>query len=262
MHVVIYEGPGATPFDARRLCEVLTALLDAGYAVSRVRCLCEVGADGQRHVAFVGRFHPQTMAQLNAADAPQRFCALDAGDHNAGAVLEMVRLAAERLGAARPDRWIPWFPVIDYDLCKGCRQCLGFCLFGVFAFEGERIEVQRPANCKTYCPACARVCANGAIIFPKYKGGPINGDQVDPAAWKSETVKVDLRALTQGDVYAALRRRGGARRPQEAPAAACDCLERLRTRLDIPPEVIAQLRGGTDSPDRASTEAGNAGQST
>ncbi len=27
--------------------------------------------------------------------------------------------------------WIPWFPVIDYDRCTNCKQCLNFCLFGV-----------------------------------------------------------------------------------------------------------------------------------
>ena len=32
---------------------------------------------------------------------------------------------AERVG------WKPWFPVIDYDRCTNCMQCLSFCLFGV-----------------------------------------------------------------------------------------------------------------------------------
>ena len=80
------------------------------------------------------------------------------------------------------EQWIPWFPVIDYGRCTNCRQCLNFCLFGVYANGADgRVEVVKPANCKTGCPACSRVCPSAAIIFAKYTESPFNGDIVDEA---------------------------------------------------------------------------------
>jgi len=107
--------------------------------------------------------------------------------------------------------WIPWFPVIDYDRCKNCKQCLNFCLFGVYKLsENGKVEVSNPANCKTNCPACARLCPQSAIIFPKYTGSPINGDEVDESTsgrLSEEKTKVDLTGLLSGDIYETIRRR-------------------------------------------------------
>jgi len=76
------------------------------------------------------------------------------------------RARIEDLGAEEAPRW---YPVIDYDRCSGCRQCLDFCLFGVYSANssGEVVATQ-PDNCKPGCPACARVCPVGAIMFPEY----------------------------------------------------------------------------------------------
>lgn len=84
--------------------------------------------------------------------------------------------------------WIPWFPVIDRDLCKSCKQCFNFCLFGVYTLtENGRVVVTNPASCKTNCPACARMCPHSAIIFPKCADSPINGDKVDMTLAASKT---------------------------------------------------------------------------
>ena len=32
-------------------------------------------------------------------------------------------------------QWVPWFPVIDYNRCINCRQCVSFCLFGVYHID-------------------------------------------------------------------------------------------------------------------------------
>ena len=65
--------------------------------------------------------------------------------------------------------WKPWFPVIDYDRCTNCMQCLSFCLFDVYGVSTDgKIQVQNQDNCKTDCPACSRVCPEVAIMFPKY----------------------------------------------------------------------------------------------
>jgi Pyruvate/2-oxoacid:ferredoxin oxidoreductase delta subunit len=86
----------------------------------------------------------------------------------------------------KTDPWNPWYPVIDYSRCADCRQCMDFCLFGVYATGKDRaVEVLKPAGCKTGCPACARVCSRAAIIFPKYSHSPINGDEVTDENWKT-----------------------------------------------------------------------------
>lgn len=108
--------------------------------------------------------------------------------------------------AAKGD-WIPWFPVIDYDRCVNCAQCLNFCLFGVYAQDdGGRVVVANPANCKTNCPACARICPQVAIIFPKCGETPIDGSAVDERALDGR-VKVDIRERLGADAYEALRQR-------------------------------------------------------
>ena len=105
--------------------------------------------------------------------------------------------------------WVPWFPVIDYDRCSNCRQCMSFCLFGVYGVSQEgQVEVQKPANCKTNCPACARICPTEAIIFPKHESAPINGAEPGVLA-QGEKNTLDVEELIKSDVYKLLRQRSG-----------------------------------------------------
>jgi len=168
-------------------------------------------------------------------------------------------------GTQREGDWLPWFPVIDYDRCVDCRQCLNFCLFGVYAAgEDGRVRVVKPDGCKTFCPACARVCPQRAIIFPKYDKPPINGDEVDEAALAQLRHSGALDGLANLDAME-LRRRLRARtgadgrrfattgasesaRPTEGVAAAGPSdapreasLEALAEALDIPPQVLQDL---------------------
>jgi NAD-dependent dihydropyrimidine dehydrogenase PreA subunit len=103
--------------------------------------------------------------------------------------------------------WIPWFPVIDYDRCTNCRQCLGFCLFGVYVSDSDgKVRVANPSRCKTNCPACARTCPQVALMFPKYSEGPISGREVQP----EDLSRGDLRVKPdrqRADIQAALRQR-------------------------------------------------------
>lgn len=61
-----------------------------------------------------------------------------------------------------------WYPVVDTRRCTACGQCVSFCLFEVYERDADenRIRVARPDNCKAGCPACSRICPEGAILFP------------------------------------------------------------------------------------------------
>src|SRR4029434_1927872 len=163
------------------------------------------------------------------------------------AIVESVRAETN---AAKHGEWKPWFPVIDYDRCTNCMQCLSFCLFGVYGVdEQQRIQVQNNDNCKTNCPACSRVCPEAAIMFPKYKAGPINGDVVSDDDLRREKMKVDISALLGGDIYAMLRLRSEKARSRfskerdsdKALAERQKCLVKLASAGDIPPEVLMSL---------------------
>ncbi|MCL2690196.1 MAG: hypothetical protein FWE57_10180 [Chitinispirillia bacterium] len=71
--------------------------------------------------------------------------------------------------------WIPWFPVIDKTRCTECKKCVDFCIFGVYSIEAGKVKVTQPKSCKTDCPACARICPQNAIIFPKSEEERLNG---------------------------------------------------------------------------------------
>ena len=136
--------------------------------------------------------------------------------------------------------WVPWFPVIDYDRCVNCKQCMNFCLFGVYGLSEEgQVTVHKPSGCKTNCPACARMCPRKAIIFPKYADPPINGDEcLEPTTGQEKPV-------VAADVYARIRSRSAAgKRFSTEPGDAgrsCPTLDGLRRDLDIPDEVLASL---------------------
>jgi len=81
--------------------------------------------------------------------------ALDEAD-GTGEVRELAEPTAER-----------WYPVLDRSRCINCRHCLQFCIFGVYDIDGAgRVVAVKPDNCKPGCPACSRICPEGAIIFP------------------------------------------------------------------------------------------------
>jgi Pyruvate/2-oxoacid:ferredoxin oxidoreductase delta subunit len=150
--------------------------------------------------------------------------------------------------AAKP--WKPWFPVIDYSRCTNCMQCLSFCLFDVYGVSADKqIQVQNQSNCKTDCPACSRVCPEVAIMFPKYRHGPINGEEVTADDVRREAMKVDISALLGGDIYSMLRDRSvkaksrfsKERDDDRALKERQNCLIALKRDLDIPAEVLAAL---------------------
>ena len=176
-------------------------------------------------------------------------------------IIHVESRAPERAG------WKPWFPVIDYDRCTNCMQCLSFCLFGVYGVDAEKkIQVQNQDKCKTNCPACSRVCPEAAIMFPKYKSGPINGEAVSADDLRREKMKVDISSLLGGDVFQMLRdrsQRAQSRFSKERDAEKAlkerqKCLAKLAETGDIPPEVLMALPSPEEIQRRAEEAAAKA----
>lgn len=104
--------------------------------------------------------------------------------------------------------WPAWFPLIDYSRCTSCGQCADFCLFGVYEKTEDRVVVVNPEGCKNNCPACARICPQTAIIFPKYEhGGAIAGDVSINEMEEQERQRKDIDAILGSEIYQALERR-------------------------------------------------------
>lgn len=103
---------------------------------------------------------------------------------------------------------IPWFPVIDYDRCVNCRECLEFCLFGVYGEDDcGTVTVVNPEKCKTNCPACGRLCPEVAVMFPKVEESPLNGAEIIDEELEQANVRVNIDQLLGDNVYAALAKR-------------------------------------------------------
>ncbi len=251
--IALYESGGAHPLTAEARLAITRTLLEKGYTVSSVRPGGELSAAAPGGLLIVlGAFVDQKPIPPQQADAAQVTVYFrDITNLDAPAVLTLVESVA---GSAnlKPGGWKPWFPVIDYGRCTNCMQCLSFCLFDVYGVSGAgKILVQHENHCKTDCPACSRVCPEVAILFPKYRSGPINGDEINPEDLRREAMKVDISALLGGDIYQALRDRSEKaksrfskeRDEERALKERQRCLTKLTQQIaaDIPPEVLSSL---------------------
>ena len=244
LRVVLYEGNGAETVGADERLAAVTALLERGFGVTRAGDGRPVAPADASPVLVVGRW--TGTPPEDASGAQVRCAPLDIAT-----VADQAEAVRAEFQAPVPGAWKPWFPVIDYDRCTNCMQCLSFCLFGVYGVDpAKRIQVQNNDNCKTQCPACSRVCPEAAILFPKYKAGPINGDVVSDSDLNREKMKIDISALLGGDVYSLLRDRserarsrfGKERDADKALAERQKCLTALaQLTADVPPEVLMSL---------------------
>jgi len=250
LRVVLYEGADAQPLKAGDRLTAMTALLENGFTVTHAVAGGKVAPHPRGSLLVLGRFNNGLAPEAEAvsAESPVRFADITGLD--AEHIAATAESARTDLGAVRHGEWKPWFPVIDYDRCTNCMQCLSFCLFGVYGVDQEnRIQAQNHDNCKTNCPACSRVCPEAAIMFPKYKAGPINGDVVQDSDLGKEKMKIDISALLGGDVYSALRQRSDTakarfskeRDDKKALQERQKCLTKLANAGDIPAEVLMSL---------------------
>jgi Pyruvate/2-oxoacid:ferredoxin oxidoreductase delta subunit len=239
--VVFYEGPGSAPLAAEDRYAAIASLLQNGFEVSRPAQGGSVARADGAPMLVMGRFDG---GQAPPIEGQGELHVRDLNGLSADGVLGAAREIRERAGARKLEAWKPWFPVIDYDRCTNCMQCLTFCLFDVYGVDAnDKLTVQNQSNCKTDCPACSRVCPEVAILFPKYKKGPINGDVVRQEDVKREAMKIDIsearkRFSTERDESRALLERKR-------------CLKELGKDLDIPDEVLMSLPSVGDIQERA-----------
>ena len=260
LRVVLYEGDGAAPLGDEQRAAALDALLDAGHPVTRTAAGSRTAVapvDDAEHLVL-GAFDPD--AGWTRDDPERRLAFADIGGRSVEDVTSLVSERMEATGARKPREWKPWFPVIDYERCTNCMQCLSFCLFDVYGVDdAQKIQVQNQDNCKTDCPACSRVCPEAAILFPKYKASPINGAPVKEEDLQRESMKVDISSLLGGDIYAALKDRSKSARERfsterdesKALIERRKCLKALQKDLDIPDEVLMTLPSAGDIEERA-----------
>lgn len=253
LRVALYEGRGAEPLDGAHRFALMQTLLDKGYRVTRVgpgAATAAARSDDGNALAVLGRFTERQPAEAVGADSGGRVWFRDIGNETPAGVAALVDAIRAECEVREPGKWKPWFPVIDFDRCTNCMQCLSFCLFDVYGVsKGGQIQVQNHDNCKTDCPACSRVCPEVAILFPKYRHGPIHGGEIQADDVRREAMKVDISALLGGDIYAALRDRSAKaksrfskeRDEERALKERQKCLVKLQENLDIPAEVLASL---------------------
>ncbi|MCK5921223.1 MAG: ferredoxin family protein, partial [Methylococcales bacterium] len=256
--VILFEGNGADSWENDQRLSVTATLLDQGYSVMRVTesadttLLTPVAEDVP--LLVLGQFSEETPEVFDGSGEIEITTRSTSGLET-DEILSLVNTVRDELqvdlnSPGQEGAWKPWFPVIDFDRCTNCMQCLSFCLFDVYGVDDEKqIEVQNNDNCKTNCPACSRVCPEVAIMFPKYKSGPINGENVKKEDVDRESMKVDISSLLGGDIYSSLRTRSEKaksrfskeRSPDKALTERKKCMIKLQQSGLIPPEVMAEV---------------------
>ena len=250
LRIVLFEGEGSLSIAAADRLGLLRSLLEKGYRVTLVRSGGRVTETAAEALIVVGRFDGPAPAEAMAADGRVRVIFLEIAAQTTQELIDRIDGIRAELQLPKPGGWKPWFPVIDYQRCTNCMQCLSFCLFDVYGVSPDgKIQVRNESNCKTDCPACSRVCPEVAILFPKYRHGPINGDVVSSDDVRREAMKVDISALLGGDIYQALRDRSAKAKSRFSKERDEDralkerqrCLIQLGQKLDVPAEVLASL---------------------
>ena len=240
LKVLLYEAKGSKPLEKEFKKTLLANLLNDGIAVHCLKGDSEIEVSEKQPLFVVGDF--ETVPQHETLEF------LNVNARTAEIVLEEIKSRADEHKKERT-LWKPWFPVIDYDRCTNCMQCLTFCLFDVYSTNKGQITVKNEDKCKTDCPACSRVCPEVAILFPKYGKGPINGDVVKAEDIQREKMKIDISSLLGGDILSTLRTRhtdakqrfSKERDEKKALRERERCLTKLKEELDIPDSVLKSL---------------------
>ena len=257
-NVGLYQENGGNLLDSDRCFHLSRDLLEKGYSFSVFYSYKELEMMEKNIFVLLGSFPSGNKSLRSAGRKMHETHLQEINGLNNEEIIDKVEALKKETGAKDLNHWKPWFPVIDYDRCTNCMQCLTFCLFDVYGVSEDKIQVQNEDNCKTNCPACSRVCPEVAILFPKYNKGPINGDIVRKNDIQREAMKVDISALLGGDLYNSLRTRqkdarkrfSTERDESRALLERKKCLGKLMNDLDIPAEVLMSLPSAGDIEER------------
>lgn len=262
MRIVLYEGNGSRPLSGADRFQLLRTLLEKGYSISRVRPDGQLADQGHGQLVVLGKFD-QRPPEFDSNDSDTTVRTIDIQDLTVDSIVQQLEDIGSEANRPGPGGWKPWFPVIDFSRCTNCMQCLSFCLFDVYGVTSAgQITVQNETKCKTDCPACSRVCPEVAILFPKYKAGPINGDEVSDDDVRREAMKVDISSLLGGDIYSLLRDRSAKAKSRFSKERDDDralkerqrCMQALQKEMgdmDIPADILANLPSMAEIKDKA-----------
>lgn len=193
-----------------KVAQAVSEMRRAGYQVRIVADMCEMALQEPDMVAEIARgtvvgCHKRALAALFDSVGVKAERLIDLRGGTVGEVLGEMGLQSQRLLECDEEvlREIEsleqkagqdaWYPLLDAQKCVNCGKCHDFCLFGVYTMEQGEVSVANPTNCKNNCPACARVCPVGAVIFAKHDEAPINGGEAQ--AGEGATFKVDMNAV-------------------------------------------------------------------
>lgn len=189
------------------VARLAAVLRNNGYEVSIHPDLCEAAEHKSDDLCAAGCVvgcYSRAMSALYAAAEKPQPTFIELREHTADYVLEQLQITEREATTEEQDLALQeitalpkkigtdaWYPVLETDKCVNCGKCHDFCLFGVYDKVDGKVKVIAPANCKNNCPACARICPVGAIIFPKYDKAPINGGE----QMEEGTIKIDMEAV-------------------------------------------------------------------
>ena len=270
IQVIIYEGKGASPLAANTRLAVLRQLLDKGFAVALAkeggRRLSAPPLQGKQRLLVLGDFASDAPS-LEDASGLASIETVTVTGLSADEVLGLVEQFRQGQPMNQPGMWKPWFPVIDYDRCTNCMQCLSFCLFDVYGVSGEG---QNPGaeqrQLQDQLPRLSPRLPRGRDHVPEVFGRPDQwrrGERSRPRPREDEGGHLRLLG---GDIYARLRDRSEAgevplfqgTQPDKALEERKKCLTKMAQDGFIPAEVLENLPSPEEILRRAAAAAAKA----
>jgi hypothetical protein len=122
LRVVLYEGDGAAPLD--NAFATMSALLERGHAVTRTTARGKIAPHAKGPLVVLGRFSGGAAPVAEDGSSAVSVHIHDIANRDIAGITALVEKERAAAGAAEHGAWKPWFPVIDYDRCTNCMQCL------------------------------------------------------------------------------------------------------------------------------------------